>query len=98
MSTLGNIVNLGVNALRAQQVGLSDARGLVVTSIDSNSPAERAGFLPRDVIATIEGEPVRSNEDVRDRLVDKRAGDSVRLGVVRGGEALDLTMTLGDAR
>ena len=35
---------------------------------------------------------------LRDRLVDKRAGDSVRLGVVRGGEALDLTMTLGDAR
>ena len=87
-----------VSARLAQQLGLSDARGLVVTSIDSNSPAERAGFLPRDVIATIEGEPVRSNEDVRDRLVDKRAGDSVRLGVVRGGEALDLTLTLGDAR
>ena len=50
------------------------------------------------MIATIEGEPVRSNEDVRDRLVDKRAGDSVRLGVVRGGQSMDLTLTLGDAR
>ncbi len=87
-----------VSARLAQQLGLGQARGLVVTSVETDSPAERAGLLPRDVIVSIQGEAVATNEDVRDRLVDSRAGDSVRLGVVRRGNAVDLRMTLGDAR
>ncbi len=82
----------------AQQLGLGDARGLVVTSVESDSPAERAGLLPRDVIVSIQGEAVASNEDVRDRLVDSRAGDGVRLGVVRRGQTLAVDLTLGEAR
>ncbi|WP_420456270.1 S1C family serine protease [Rubrivirga sp.] len=82
----------------AQQLGLGQARGLVVTSIESDSPAERAGLLPRDVIVSIQDEAVTSNEDVRDRLVDSRAGDAVRLGVVRRGQTLTVDLTLGEAR
>lgn len=82
----------------AQQLGLGQARGLVVTSVETNSPAERAGVLPRDVVVSIDDEPVRTNEDVRDRLVDSRAGDTVRIGVVRRGRALDLNLQLEPAR
>ena len=87
-----------VTARLAQQLGLREARGLVVRSVESDSPAERSGLLPRDVILSIDGETVSTNEDVRDRLVDSRAGDTVRLGVVRGGRALDVDLTLGAAR
>jgi serine protease Do len=82
----------------AQQLGLSEAEGLVVTSIESDSPAETAGLLPRDVIVSIDGEPVASNQAVRDQLVDRRAGDTIRLGVVRRGRALDVPLQLAEVR
>jgi serine protease Do len=82
----------------AQQLGLSEAEGLVVTSIESDSPAETSGLLPRDVIVSIDGEAVASNEDVRDQLVDRRAGDTIRLGVVRRGRALDVPLRLAEVR
>ncbi|PAP75201.1 S1C family serine protease [Rubrivirga marina] len=87
-----------VSARLAQQLGLSEAEGLVVTSIESDSPAEQAGLLPRDVIVTIDGEAVASNEAVRDRLVDRRAGDTIRLGVVRRGRAINVPLRLAEVQ
>ena len=82
----------------AQLLGMPGARGLIVVSIDSDSPAERAGLEPRDVIVTISGEAVQSNEDVRQRLVDNRAGDTVRVGIVRDGRQRELDLTLASGR
>ncbi|MEL6614723.1 MAG: PDZ domain-containing protein, partial [Bacteroidota bacterium] len=84
-----------VNARIAQALGLDDARGLIVASVDSDSPADRAGLQAYDVIVTIQGEPVASNDEVRQRLVDNRAGDIVRLGIVRDGQEQDVSLTLG---
>ena len=78
-----------------RQLGLADAAGLIVASVDENSPAARAGLRPYDVIVSIAGAPVRTNEDVRQRLVDNRPGDTVELGLVRDGEATTARLTLG---
>ena len=86
-----------VTARIARALGLAEARGLIVSSVDPDSPADRAGLRPYDVIVTIEDDAVASNEDVRQRLVDKRAGDRVALGLVRDGGELDVTLTLGAA-
>ncbi|WP_412061663.1 S1C family serine protease [Rubrivirga sp. IMCC45206] len=87
-----------VTARLAQQLGLTNARGLVVTSVDTASPAERAGLLPRDVIVSFDGEAVTTNEEVRDRFIDRRAGDTIRLGVVRGGRAVEVDLALAEVR
>ena len=79
----------------ARALGVEEARGLVVRSVDAGSPAERAGLRPYDIIARIDGEPAGSNEDFRQRFVDNRAGDTIRLGVVRDGRELDVDLTLG---
>ena len=84
-----------VTARIARALDLDEARGLIVSSVDPDSPAERAGLRPYDVIVTIENDPVASNEDVRQRLVDKRAGDRVGLGLVRDGGEVAVTLTLG---
>jgi serine protease Do len=81
----------------AQALGLPEARGLVVRSVDEGSPAERAGFRPYDVVVAVEGEPVATNADVMEQLVDFRAGDTVRLTVVREGRTLTASLQLGEA-
>ena len=82
----------------ARLLGLGTARGLIVTAVDADSPADRAGLLPRDLIVSVGGEPVQTNSDIRQRLIDNRAGDTVRLGVVRAGEPQDVALTLGPSR
>ncbi|MDT0630303.1 trypsin-like peptidase domain-containing protein [Rubrivirga sp. S365] len=91
---------LSVNAVTpqiARALGLDDVRGLIVRSVEPGSPAEAAGLRPYDVVRSVGGEPIASNEDIRQRLVDLRAGDVVRLGVVRDGRPLDVSLRLGRA-
>ena len=88
----------GLNVLTpraAQRLGLDPSRGIIVSSVDAGSPADRAGLRAYDLIVTIAGEAVRTNEDVQQRLVDNRPGDTVELGVVRDGAATTARLTLG---
>lgn len=78
----------------AQALGLDEVRGLIVAGVEPGSPADRAGLQAYDVIVTLDGDEVASNEDVRQRLIDYRAGDEVALGVVRDGKAFDVTLRL----
>jgi len=82
----------------AQALGMAEARGLIVASVEDRSPAANAGLQPYDIIVRIADEPVPDVSEVRsyvrDRLIDNRIGDTIRLGVVRDGETLDLDLTL----
>lgn len=86
-----------VDARIARALGLNEARGLIVASVDADSPAERAGLQPYDIIVRLGNEEVASVADIRARLVDSRAGDTVTLGIVRDGEEQDVPLTLGTA-
>ncbi len=55
-------------------------------------PAQRAGLLPGDSIASINGKQIRSWSDLL-AMITSSAGKEVALGVVRGGTPLTLTMT-----
>jgi serine protease Do len=81
----------------ARAMGLPDARGLVVSSVDQGSPAEQAGLRPYDIVVAVDGVPVETTADVRSRLLDARAGDTVQLSVVREGRTLTLPLRLARA-
>ena len=78
----------------AQALDMGEARGLIVRSVEANSPAEAAGLRPYDVIVRIGNEEIASNEDIRQRLIDNRAGDTVRLGVLRDGREFTVNLRL----
>lgn len=83
-----------VNERVARALGLPEAQGLIVRSVDAQSPAETSGFQPYDVVVAIEGEAVTSNSDVRQRLLDYRAGDIVQVTIVRDGSTFDVPLQL----
>ena len=84
-----------VDARIAQALGLAEARGLIVASVEAASPAEEAGLQPYDIVVRVGGEAVTSVADIRQRLVDNRAGDTVTLGIVRDGEERNVRLRLG---
>jgi serine protease Do len=64
--------------------------GAGVRSVAPNSPAERAGVKPQDVIVGFGEEPVRSNDDLLSVLDESAIGRDFDLRVLRGGRELIL--------
>ena len=63
-----------------------------VGQIVPGSPAAVAGFLPGDMIRTVNGRPVDEAADVTE-IVILSAGDPLRFGVDRGGNPVSLVAT-----
>jgi len=70
--------------------------GAIVVGLEQDSPAEKGGFLVGDIITTWGGAQVRSVGDVADRLSTGTVGTNISLGVLRGGSALELGITIGE--
>lgn len=74
---------------------VSQVRGVGVTQVVKDSPAEKAGLRKDDVILRIDGENVNSVRKLN-RLVSEMAPDhSVRIAVSRGGAEQEVTATIG---
>ena len=69
--------------------------GANLSEVRSGTPAARAGLESGDVVTKLDGQSVESADELR-RLVDARSpGDEVELTVERGGETLNVKVTLG---
>jgi serine protease Do len=68
----------------AEQLGVDEPHGVVVTSVESGSPAHEAGLRRGDVILEIDRSAVKDVDDLRDALAE---AESSALLLVRRGEA-----------
>ena len=76
-------------------LGLSEVRGVSVTKVLENSPAEKAGLKAGDVIVSFDGQSVTSSRKLT-RLISEVAPDhTVDLTVVRSGSEIRLPVTVG---
>lgn len=73
-----------------------DTHGAMVMSLDDNGPAKAAGLHLGDIIVSWNGEAVHGPRDLIRKLGPDSAGAPVTLGVVRGGETRDVTVTVGE--
>lgn len=74
--------------------GMRDVRGVGVTEVVKDSPAEKAGLKKDDVILRFDGESVTSVRKLN-RLVSEAAADqTVRLTISRGGAEQEVSATL----
>jgi regulator of sigma E protease len=73
---------------------------IVVRAVEANTPAAEAGLQPGDRIVSVNGEPVKSAEQVT-QLIREHKGQPITLGVQRNGKPVDVTATarrLSDGR
>jgi regulator of sigma E protease len=64
----------------------------VVGEVRPGMPAAEAGLQPRDRIVALDGQPVRTWDEMAE-LISKRGGETVRLTVERGGQRLEIALT-----
>lgn len=74
----------------ATAFALPTRQGAVVARVNNNSPAQRAGLRPGDVILMVNGRSVRNAADLRNQLGLLRADSAVELQVLRNGQTLQV--------
>lgn len=81
----------------ARYFGLPKAEGVIVSDVVRESPAEKAGFKPGDIIIEANGEKIATDQDITSLLIDARAGDIMKMKVIRERKtiALDLRLEKG---
>ena len=85
-----------VTAQKAKDLKLSSERGVVVSGVEQNSPAAKAGLKKNDVILQYNGENVEGAEQFR-RLVRETPPDrTITLAVSRDGKTRNLSVKLED--
>jgi len=71
-------------------------RGVMVMNLESQGPGAKAGVHQGDIIVTWNGEPVRHVRSLLRALGPDSVGQTVTLGLRRGGETKNVPLTIGE--
>ena len=77
----------------SRELGLAEARGVVVRGVRDSSPAEKAGIRPGDVITELDHQPVANAADMKRLLAKHAKGAPVVVLLHRDGNSLYAAMT-----
>ncbi len=91
-------VSFGLSASRYIYGKNRDQIGLFVDKVDYSDTARNEELFRGDIIVAAEGYKVESIEEIKAVLIklDFRAGDKIKLTVVRENDLLDVSLTLGE--
>jgi serine protease Do len=87
-----------VNQSLAESFGLSKPVGALISQVESDSPAAKAGLEPGDVILSVNGKEIESSNELPTIIANIRPGDSVKLQIWRKGGKRDIEAKVGDAK
>ena len=76
-------------------LSLSANKGVVIVDVARNSPAARAGLQPGDVIQQIDGQTVKTADDVQLAVENTTVGGNVQVAVNRGGRNVNIRVQPG---
>ncbi len=71
--------------------------GLYVRTVQENSAAAQAGIMAGDVIIGIEGEPIKTMDELNKIKNQHKAGETIKLTLSRNGTDLDVNVKLQEA-
>jgi putative serine protease PepD len=106
------IIPYPLNARLADALELPVQEGLLVVQVERGSAADRAGirggtqpvqigsriiYIGGDVITEVDGQPIRSRDDLDRVLGAKKIGERVQVEVIRNGRPLMLTVELSES-
>ncbi len=78
-----------------EQETFNTKQGALVGTIQADTPADKVGLQPGDVIIEADGKPIKNEVELRDIIANKGPNSTLSLKVLRDGKTLNLEATLG---
>jgi S1-C subfamily serine protease len=78
----------------AKDKDLNITEGVIVDNVLNGSSAQYAGILPNDVIVKIDGEAIRSTQELKEKVSSAKTGDVLKVVVFRNGKTKEVVVTL----
>ena len=93
----GNSRRIGVSTIPltkqlADYFGIADGKGLLVTAVNEDGPAAKAGLKAGDIIISVDGEKVEAAGDVS-RIINQKKDGDVTLTIVRNKSQQTIRVT-----
>jgi len=84
----------------ARYFRLNSTDGVIISNVEPNSPADRAGMKDGDIIVEINGYPIRDTENIWDVVgdLDAKGGDILTLKIIRNRKYLKISLRLEEIR
>lgn len=79
----------------AKAFNLQDQKGAVISRIEGNSPAARAGLEPGDIIVAVNAKQAKNSYDIRNMIGMLQIGDEVEIEYYRGAKKMKATAVIG---
>ncbi|MBW7834505.1 MAG: DegQ family serine endoprotease [Simplicispira suum] len=80
----------------AESLGLGKQQGALVTGVEKDAPADKAGVEAGDIITKFDGKPVDKISDLPRMVGNTKPGTRSTVTVFRRGQTRDLTVTVGE--
>jgi len=87
-----------VNQALAHSFGMKEPAGALVSSVEKDGPAAKAGVEPGDVILKVNGQAISSSADLPLYVADLKPGATAKLEVWRKGATRELTVAVGEMK
>jgi serine protease Do len=87
-----------VNSDLAEAFGMDKPAGAVVGSVETGSPADKAGIEPGDVVVKFEGTPINRSGELPPLVSEVAPGSKAVVTVLRQGKTKDITVTVGEMK
>jgi S1-C subfamily serine protease len=78
----------------AAALGLSQKEGLLVREIQLDSPADKAGLKPGDLITAVNGTKVGTAQEANRLIFGAKIGERITFELIRGGAEKRITLVL----
>jgi S1-C subfamily serine protease len=75
---------------------LSAPAGLIFLTVEADSPADKSGITIGDILLAFDGVTTSTTDDVQAILGAKEVGTMVKAKLLRGGETMEVEVTLGE--
>ncbi len=92
---LGVIIQ-DLNPELAEQFGITDTQGVLISQLNADTPAAQAGLRVGDVIRQFDGRAVENVQQLRNLVANTAPGKSVPVRVIRDGQERTVNVTVGE--
>jgi serine protease Do len=87
-----------VTAATAENLGLDRPHGAAVASVESGGPADKAGIEPLDIIISVNGKPVETNDQLPSMIAEIKPGQQAQLEVWRDKAVKRINVTVEELK